>query len=125
MTEKAIQKQITNYLTKHKIWWVKFQAGMYTRSGVPDLLVCYRGLFVALEVKTPKGKVTEIQRLEMEKIRLSSGEAYVVRFPADVITLLAKIDSRLGGRMDDRMASGTISGSHCAQDLASKIGDIP
>lgn len=50
------------------------------KSGCPDLLVCYKSIFVGIEVKAP-GKIynlTELQKAQLEKIKEAGGNAYVV-----------------------------------------------
>lgn len=47
--------------------------GQYGKRGVPDLVMCIRGLFVTIEVKTIKGKLTELQALEGRRIEKAGG----------------------------------------------------
>ena len=54
-----------------------FQAGM-GRAGVPDIIGCYRGLFVAFECKAGKNKPTALQEREMHAIRTAKGLAFVI-----------------------------------------------
>lgn len=39
------------------------------RVGVPDLIICVRGRFVALEVKRPGKEMEIVQKMEIMKIR--------------------------------------------------------
>ena len=50
-----------------------------THSGIPDLLCCVEGKFLALEVKTPTGYVTPIQYAILSQIHLAKGKAHVIR----------------------------------------------
>lgn len=54
-----------------------FQAGM-GRAGIPDVIGCYRGLFVAFECKAGKGKTTALQERELNAIRTAKGLAFVI-----------------------------------------------
>ena len=54
-----------------------FQAGM-GRAGVPDIIGCYRGMFVAFECKAGKNKPTALQEREMNAIRTAKGLAFVI-----------------------------------------------
>ena len=56
------------FLEDEGCWFVKFFANAYTKSGIPDLLVCCNGSFVAVEVKAPNGKPSELQKMNIEKI---------------------------------------------------------
>lgn len=65
--------------------WLK-SIGAYTiktsdkfTSGIPDLIICYDKRTIFVEVKTYKGKVSEIQKYTINKIRESGCEAYVCR----------------------------------------------
>ena len=63
----------------------------YSKKGEPDLLVCFRGRFVGLEVKDPKNKsygATALQIQRIKEIRKSGGIAAVVTSPEDVEVLL-------------------------------------
>lgn len=49
------------------------------QRGVPDLVCCVDGLFVAMEVKRPGvGRLTDLQALTIERIRDAGGVAEVV-----------------------------------------------
>jgi hypothetical protein len=48
------------------------------RHGIPDIICCHFGHFLAIECKAGKGKVTALQEREMERIRMRGGYAIVV-----------------------------------------------
>ena len=50
----------------------------YGRSGVPDIVACVDGVFLAIECKAGKGKPTALQVRELERIRIAGGVAVVV-----------------------------------------------
>ena len=52
--------------------------GQYGKRGVPDLVMCIEGLFVCVEVKTIKGKLTALQSLEIRRIEKAKGIAVVI-----------------------------------------------
>ena len=57
MKESDIVKAILKYLkTEPDCFCWKEHGGMYGTAGIPDIICCYRGKFVAFEVKTEKGK---------------------------------------------------------------------
>lgn len=59
-------------------WLIKVQGGSNNPStGVPDILTCIKGRFVAIEVKTPTGKLTKIQQYQIDQINKSGGVAFV------------------------------------------------
>lgn len=80
--EKLFENKIKKELIKRKIWHVKFFANGMTTSGIPDLLCCVNGLFVALEIKSERGKPSKIQLWQIKEIQKSGGIAVVV-YPKD------------------------------------------
>ena len=84
MTEQEIQKKILNWLDKRGYWAVKTIQS--NKRGVPDILACSPlGEFIAIEVKTPKGVVSELQQYQLAKINDTGGIAFVARSLEDVI----------------------------------------
>lgn len=77
--EKNFENRIKNYLSDKGVWYVKFFANGFTKQGVPDLLCCVNGFFVAVEVKQEYGKATEIQKWNIEEIRYSGGLSFILR----------------------------------------------
>jgi hypothetical protein len=65
--------------------------------GIPDIIICYRGVFVAIETKAPgkRNNVTDNQKRIMENIRDADGFAWVVDDPADLGALFNAIDAYL------------------------------
>lgn len=77
--EKNFENKIKKYLEEQGCWLIKYWAGAaYTKTGVPDLLICCNGYFVAVEVKASKGKPSELQVYNINKINKSSGYAVIL-----------------------------------------------
>ena len=77
--EKRFENKIKAYLDgNQKVWYVKFFANNYTKAGVPDLLACINGHFVAIEVKASKGRPSALQLFNIEAIRQAGGTAMVL-----------------------------------------------
>jgi hypothetical protein len=49
------------------------------RSGIPDIIGCYNGRFVAIECKAGKGKATALQERELIAICNAGGFTYIAR----------------------------------------------
>jgi len=62
-------------------------------AGLPDLIVCYRGKFIGLEVKMPGNKASKVQALIHRKIVLAGGDVAVVYNVEEALNLLEGIDS--------------------------------
>ncbi len=85
-SEQQIQKSIIKYL--HEIGAYTFKTVSSNRAGIPDVIACIDGRFIALEIKRPKGKATPLQKLELSKIVKSGGVASVVTSVEDVRAIL-------------------------------------
>ena len=77
MTEQQIQNKIIKYL-KTISYVVKIISA--TKAGVLDVIVCYKGRFIAFEVKTPdtKDDTSDLQEYNIREIVKNGGLAYVV-----------------------------------------------
>lgn len=76
MLEKDIVSSILRYLkTVPGCFAWKEHGGMYGTAGLPDIICCIGGRFVAFEVKTPSGRLTKLQELTIQKINDAKGTA--------------------------------------------------
>lgn len=76
--EAKVKARLKKHLDAMGIYhFSPFQAGM-GRAGIPDVIGCYRGLFVAFECKAGKGKTTALQERELNAIRTAKGLAFVI-----------------------------------------------
>jgi Holliday junction resolvase len=78
--EKNFENRLKKFLEDEGCWFVKFFANAYTKSGVPDILCCCHGYFLAIEVKAPKGKPSELQKWNIQKI-IEQGGYGVILYP--------------------------------------------
>lgn len=82
MREKPYEDKIKKFIKSVGGWWVKFHGNAFTRDGVPDLLCCVNGKFLAIEVKGDDGEPSELQLHEIEEIKKADGVA-LVSYPDD------------------------------------------
>jgi pantoate kinase len=76
--EGKVKKKVKDYLNKHNIYYtMPFTVG-YGASGVPDILVCHLGKFIAIECKANGNKPTALQAQHMKRINEGGGIAVVV-----------------------------------------------
>ena len=92
--EKQIQKEVMDYLQ----WWenlgelyfLRTQSGFVKiantnrmfktgKIGAPDIICCWRGRFIGIEVKSSKGRQTEAQKEAQKKIESAGGLYLIVR----------------------------------------------
>lgn len=81
--EAEFQSVVIRYLQVRygpRVWILNHLGGLWQRSGVPDLLICLDGRFLALEIKSPlgTGRLGPRQAGELEAIRQAGGIAAVV-----------------------------------------------
>lgn len=69
-------------------WWTKYHGGPFTRAGVPDLLGCVLGRFVALEVKRPGHHATPVQLKRIAQLKAAGAISGVVRSFEDAVQLI-------------------------------------
>jgi Holliday junction resolvase len=85
LTESQIQTDIKDYLT----WsgWFVFkihQQGKYCFRGITDLIAIKNGLTIYVEIKTPKGRLSDDQISFMENIKNHGGIHIVARSLDDI-----------------------------------------
>jgi hypothetical protein len=92
--ERALTKRILEKLRQGGGLWIKIHGGPYQQMGLPDIVGCYKGFFVGMEVKVP-GKertLTERQAQILRKIEEAGGYAGVVTSIGQAIRMLENID---------------------------------
>lgn len=77
-SEKTFENRVKKFLDEQGAWYVKFFANSYTRSGIPDILACVNGHFVAIEVKASTGKPSPLQIHNCTEIRIAGGFAFIL-----------------------------------------------
>lgn len=90
MLEKQIQNKIIKYLSD-KCYVIKTIST--NKSGVPDIICCYQGKFIAFEVKTEKTKnnVSDLQKYNIEQIQNNKGLAFVISSLDEVKNIIENI----------------------------------
>lgn len=78
-TEKNFENKVKKFLKEQGAWFLKYWGGAaYTKSGIPDLLVCVNGYFLGVELKAPKGKASELQLHTLKEIDKAGGFAILL-----------------------------------------------
>ena len=76
MTEQKIQEKIMKWLkTKGAI--CNKTIGM-SKAGWPDLLCCFKGRFIGLEVKKPGQRATKLQEFKLAELKAAGAYVGVV-----------------------------------------------
>ncbi len=96
MKEKTITNQILKYLkSEPECFAFKEHGGIYGVSGIPDIICCYKGKFMAFEVKTTQGRLSKLQEITIKRINESGGMAFKV-------TSLQEVKDVLKGVMPEK-----------------------
>jgi len=69
---------VTKILKEFGAYYFSPMTGGFGRSGVPDIIACYRGFFLAIECKAGKNKPTALQEREMGKVNAAGGMAILI-----------------------------------------------
>ena len=76
--EGRVKDQIVEILKACNAYYFFPQSGIYGRSGLPDIIACINGRFIAIECKAGKNTATALQLKEIGKINDAGGFAVVV-----------------------------------------------
>lgn len=70
-------------------------------TGLPDIMCCYHGLYVAFETKTPLGELSVKQEYVHRKMREADAFVFVPRDVQDASEALDEVDAYLSAWTDD------------------------
>ncbi|MBW7889536.1 MAG: VRR-NUC domain-containing protein [Bacteroidia bacterium] len=77
-TESDLQRQCIDWLRREHPAVYARKIIVANRAGTPDLLMCIRGRFVAIEFKTEGGKQTALQKYNEQQIKQAGGKYSIV-----------------------------------------------
>ena len=94
MLERQITDKILNYLkTVNNSYFWKQVGGLRGVAGLPDIICCVKGLFVAFEVKQPGKKLTKLQEITIKQINDAGGAAFRVESLEDVKDVIKLLEA--------------------------------
>jgi Holliday junction resolvase len=76
--ESKVKAKVHAKLKKAGAYAVNYIGGAYANNGTPDILVCYRGRFIGIECKAGRGRPTQLQLRNLEKIEEAGGLAFII-----------------------------------------------
>jgi len=89
--ENKVKAAVVKLLKQYGAYYFFPATHGYGRSGVPDIVCCIKGKFLAIECKAGKGTTTVLQDREINAIRTAQGIAAVARETnLDMIELILK-----------------------------------
>jgi Holliday junction resolvase len=76
--EKKVKDAVVKILKQRGAYHFFPVTGGFGRSGIPDIVVCYKGNFIGIECKAGVNKPTALQFAEIDKINKAGGVAFWV-----------------------------------------------
>lgn len=97
--ESRVKTRVRKILDKYPQSY-KFMPGThgYGSSGVPDIVACINGKFIAVECKANGNKPTALQKKNLEQIVDAGGYAFVVD-DSSIGVFILTIDNVMGGKV--------------------------
>lgn len=94
--EENLVTKIKKYLRttyRRDAWFLKTAGSAAQKSGVPDILICVRGHFFAIETKREdgSGRPSEQQLIECKNINAAGGHAMVSRDFNEIKNLIESV----------------------------------
>ena len=77
--ESKVKANVRKLLDTLNIYHFMPPANGFGRAGIPDIIGCMDGHFIAIECKAGKGKTTALQDRELERIANAGGTAFIAR----------------------------------------------
>lgn len=92
MSESALVAKIKTYLKSKGAYVEKIWGGGFQSAGIPDLIACYKGRFLGIEVKVGSNGPSEIQLAKIALIKKAGGIGIVVWSLQEVIDVIDALD---------------------------------
>ena len=87
--EGEIKDQVRKVLDEMGAYYFFPAANGYGRTGIPDVIACYKGHFIGIECKAGSKQPTALQQRELDNIEKAEGTGILVN--ADNISNLKNI----------------------------------
>ena len=88
----SLQTRVLKLLKQHG--GVAYKIISANERGVPDILACYEGVFLALEIKEKGDTLKPIQAAQLRRLCKAEGIAETIRDIEQVRAILRSIDDR-------------------------------
>lgn len=90
--ESKLSRKIMDRLRLEGYFVFKVHGSEFMMAGLPDLIVCAKGLFIGLETKLPstRGNVSPRQAYVHSQIEHAGGVAHVVCSPQEALDVIEK-----------------------------------
>lgn len=92
MKEGTLVAKIKKYLIRNGAYCENIWGGGFQAAGIPDIIACYKGVFLGIEVKLDYNKPSEIQKAKLKLINNAGGIGIVAYGIDDVAEVLKEVD---------------------------------
>ena len=76
--EGKVKDKVVKILKQYGVYYFFPVTGGFGMSGIPDIICCHNGRFIAIECKAGKNKTTPLQDAHIARIRAAGGVAVVI-----------------------------------------------
>lgn len=97
--ERKVKDAVVALLKQHNVYHFSPPSNGFGRAGIPDIIACFHGRFMAIECKAGKNKPTALQVRELERIALARGVALLINENniSDLVAAINKIKDEQNG----------------------------
>lgn len=90
-SETKLQRKVQDYLKSIGAYEFKVHGSVYMKAGIPDIIACYKGLFIGIECKVGKNKMSDLQISHKHQIEKAGGIHILAYSLEDVKNVLEKL----------------------------------
>ena len=76
--EKQFELKVRKWIKEQGGWSFKVMGNAFQEAGIPDVIGCINGKLIALEIKSSRGKASDMQLYKIKLISQAGGYARVV-----------------------------------------------
>lgn len=87
--ETKLQRSIQKYLVDIGAYEFKVHGSAYMKAGIPDIIACYNGLFIGIECKVGKNKMSQLQE-EHKKQIINANGIHILAYSLDDVKKVVK-----------------------------------
>jgi hypothetical protein len=91
--ESKLSRKIMKIVREGGGYAFKVQGGPTMTAGLPDIIICWRGLFVGIETKLPGEEASAIQTHVHLQIIASGGAVFIVRNEEEALRVLDLVET--------------------------------
>ena len=89
--ETNLQRKVQEYLVSKGAYEFKVHGSAYMKSGIPDIISCYKGKFIGIECKVGKNKMSKVQEEHRDMILSAEGIHILAYKLEDVVKIFENL----------------------------------